>query len=254
MNRRQFSAYVASAALLPMVSPVFAADKPWKMAIHPGLIDDKGWLLGFEITLLPHWKTYWRVPGDGGVPPAFDFKGANVKSIELLCPTPTRFRDKSGEAIGYKDNVLFLLRVAATDPSKDISGEFSAFFGVCEEVCIPAQAQGTLTSRTPVDKAGLELVQTWISRVPVTTQDLVKTATAVLVDGKPALHLDFAQVPDDVFVEGNPLHYFKAPMFDNTSAILMVAGAKSVEELHQTPLRITAKLGTGGLEQMVHVV
>src|SRR5262245_17363473 len=39
---------------------------------------------GIEIRLAPGWKTYWRYPGDSGVPPRFDFAGSeNVKSVDV---------------------------------------------------------------------------------------------------------------------------------------------------------------------------
>jgi hypothetical protein len=66
--------------------------------------------------------------------------------------------------------------------------------------------------------------------------------------------LEFTQKLDDVFVEGNPLHYFKSPVFEGNGATLVVAGAKSIDDLRHTPLRVTGKLATGGLEQMVTVV
>ena len=44
---------------------------------------------GIEIKLKQGWKTYWRYPGDSGVPPAFDFsKSQNVKSVTVLYPAP----------------------------------------------------------------------------------------------------------------------------------------------------------------------
>src|SRR5215831_13606185 len=49
---------------------------------------------GIEIRLAPGWKTYWRYPGDSGVPPRFDFAGSeNLKSVEVLWPAPHRFSD-----------------------------------------------------------------------------------------------------------------------------------------------------------------
>src|SRR5215203_947233 len=52
---------------------------------------------GIEIKLSSGWKTYWRYPGDSGVPPAFDFsKSENVKTATVLFPAPTRFPDGAG--------------------------------------------------------------------------------------------------------------------------------------------------------------
>src|SRR5688572_16826434 len=52
---------------------------------------------GVEIKMEPGWKTYWRYPGDSGVPPVFDFATSeNVKSATVLWPAPVRFSDGGG--------------------------------------------------------------------------------------------------------------------------------------------------------------
>src|SRR4029078_8662181 len=52
---------------------------------------------GIEIKLKPGWHTYWRYPGDSGVPPASDFsKSQNVKWATVQYPAPTRFPDGAG--------------------------------------------------------------------------------------------------------------------------------------------------------------
>src|SRR5262249_38699427 len=39
---------------------------------------------GVEIRLKSGWHTYWRYPGDAGVPPRFDFTGSqNVKAVDV---------------------------------------------------------------------------------------------------------------------------------------------------------------------------
>ncbi len=63
---------------------------------------------GIEIKLQPGWKTYWRYPGDSGVPPQFDFAGSeNLASAEVLYPAPHSFKDEAGTSIGYKETVVF---------------------------------------------------------------------------------------------------------------------------------------------------
>src|SRR5215467_2370509 len=59
---------------------------------------------GLEIKLKEGWKTYWRYPGDSGVPPAIDTsKSDNVKTVNVLYPAPSRFPDGAGgNSIGYK--------------------------------------------------------------------------------------------------------------------------------------------------------
>src|SRR5256885_17253989 len=52
---------------------------------------------GIAFQLQPGWHTYWRNPGDSGVPPRFDFsKSDNVEAVTVLWPAPTKFDDGAG--------------------------------------------------------------------------------------------------------------------------------------------------------------
>src|SRR5215212_7303543 len=54
-------------------------------------------LAGVQIELDAGFKTYWRTPGEAGLPPTFDWsKSANVEAIEVLWPAPSRFDDPGG--------------------------------------------------------------------------------------------------------------------------------------------------------------
>src|ERR1700674_3654598 len=65
---------------------------------------------GIEIRLGPGWKTYWRYPGDSGVPPRFGFERSdNVATVAVLFPAPHGFSDDGGWSIGYKDRVILPL-------------------------------------------------------------------------------------------------------------------------------------------------
>src|SRR6201985_2994889 len=63
---------------------------------------------GIAIQLQPGWKTYWRTPGDSGVPPRFDFsKSENIEAVTVLWPAPTKFADGAGgHSMGYHGQVL----------------------------------------------------------------------------------------------------------------------------------------------------
>jgi DsbC/DsbD-like thiol-disulfide interchange protein len=101
---------------------------------------------GVEIRLAPGWKTYWRYPGDSGVPPHFDFdKSENVKSVKLAWPAPERFAEPDGIVIGYRDNVLFPLSIEPADAGKPVILRLTMDYAICEKVCIPVQARGELT-------------------------------------------------------------------------------------------------------------
>src|SRR5258707_14255113 len=77
---------------------------------------------GIELRLGTGWKTYWRYPGDSGVPPRFDFsKSTNVKSVTVQWPAPHRFADESGASIGDKGGVLLPLEVVAANPTRPVT-------------------------------------------------------------------------------------------------------------------------------------
>ncbi|WP_237180095.1 protein-disulfide reductase DsbD domain-containing protein [Rhodoplanes sp. Z2-YC6860] len=100
-----------------------------------------------EIKLNPGWKTYWRYPGDSGVPPAFDFsKSENVKSASVLFPAPSLFEDGAGgHSIGYKKAVLLPVHVVPKDPKKPAVLRAKIDYAVCEKLCVPADANLELT-------------------------------------------------------------------------------------------------------------
>ena len=97
---------------------------------------------GLEIKLKEGWKTYWRYPGDSGVPPAFDFsKSQNVKSVTVLYPAPSRFPDGAGgNSIGYKGLVVLPLHVVPQDAAKPVMLNLKLTYAACEKLCVPAEA------------------------------------------------------------------------------------------------------------------
>lgn len=101
---------------------------------------------GVEIALNPGWKTYWRYPGDAGIPPRFDWTGSeNVAEVEVFYPAPKRITDGSGQtSIGYDGRVIFPLRIRASDASKPVVLKLKLDFATCEKLCIPAEANVSL--------------------------------------------------------------------------------------------------------------
>ena len=93
---------------------------------------------GIEIRLKEGWKTYWRYPGDSGVPPVLDFsKSQNVKAVTVLYPAPMRFPDGAGgNSIGYKGDV-----VVPQDAGKPVTLNLKLDYAVCEKLCVPAEAK-----------------------------------------------------------------------------------------------------------------
>jgi DsbC/DsbD-like thiol-disulfide interchange protein len=98
---------------------------------------------GIEIRLDPGWKTYWRYPGDTGVPPTIEFAGSNnVKSAQVLWPAPKRFPDGAGGySIGYLGEIILPLRVAPADLSRLSTLNVKLKYAVCGTLCAPAAAK-----------------------------------------------------------------------------------------------------------------
>ena len=97
---------------------------------------------GIAIQLHPGWKTYWRTPGDSGVPPRFDFsKSDNVEAVTVLWPAPTKFDDGAGgNSLGYHDQVVLPLRIVAKNADKPVTLRADINYAVCEKLCIPVEA------------------------------------------------------------------------------------------------------------------
>jgi DsbC/DsbD-like thiol-disulfide interchange protein len=100
---------------------------------------------GVEIRLKVGWHTYWRYPGDAGVPPQFDFAGSqNVKQVHVLWPAPQRLPEEGGISIGYARDVIFPLHVVPQDPNKPVALKLKLDYAVCEKLCVPAEARAEL--------------------------------------------------------------------------------------------------------------
>ncbi|HEX5957621.1 MAG TPA: protein-disulfide reductase DsbD domain-containing protein [Hyphomicrobiaceae bacterium] len=124
-------------------------------------------LAGLEIALDDGWKTYWRMPGDAGVPPDLNWEGStNVAAIKVLYPAPRRMQEAGGEVIGYKHEVLLPIEIAAQDPTKPVALKLALELGICREICIPATASFTLTIPPPLAARSEGSIAAAIARVP----------------------------------------------------------------------------------------
>jgi DsbC/DsbD-like thiol-disulfide interchange protein len=134
---------------------------------------------GIEIQLQQGWKTYWRTPGDSGVPPRFDFsKSTNVESVTPLFPAPRSFDDGAGGvSYGYLKNVVFPLRIVPKNPNEPVLISAAISYAVCEKLCLPVEADVEL-SFTSTASALDSVVALALNRVPkpVTTSDAVPYA------------------------------------------------------------------------------
>jgi DsbC/DsbD-like thiol-disulfide interchange protein len=167
---------------------------------------------GLEIRLKPGWKTYWRYPGDSGVPPVFDFsKSNNVKSVFVLYPAPRRFPDGAGgQSIGYTGNIILPVHVVPQTAGKPVTLRLHLDYGVCEKLCIPAKAELELLLSGD-DSSQDAAVRAAEARVPKAAASADQGAPAIRSvqqdssAGKPRVLVDVvasAGAPLELFAEG----------------------------------------------------
>jgi DsbC/DsbD-like thiol-disulfide interchange protein len=238
-----------------------ATENPYSVGLIGGEAVDEGYLAGIAVTMAPGWKTYWRVPGESGVPPEFNWERShNLAGAEVLFPVPSRFVDAGGEGIGYHDAVVFPVRVTPKDKTAPVELGLDLLLAVCKDICIPARAQsGLLLGTATPDPALVEEVRQALLAVPQAASPPVVTKASVAIkDDHPVLVLTVADGTHtdvaDVFVEGDGSAYFRAPRRDAGGALyLPVDGLKTPADLHGKTLTLTIAKGSGALEQRVTV-
>lgn len=128
-------------------------------------------LLGLQFEMAKNWKVYWRTPGDAGFPPEIDWSGSsNLKEAKMLWPVPQRFEVLGLETLGYKDKVVFPLKLQPTDTNKPLDLSAQVRFLTCDDVCIPVNVQLNMSLPVGVAQASTEaqMISQYNSLVPQT--------------------------------------------------------------------------------------
>lgn len=91
-----------------------------------------------EVKIAADWHAYWRMPGDGGLAPQFDWAhSTNVKDVKLLWPAPARFTIMDLHSFGYSDSVVFPITITPEDNNKPVQLALDLNMMVCHEICVP---------------------------------------------------------------------------------------------------------------------
>jgi DsbC/DsbD-like thiol-disulfide interchange protein len=164
---------------------------------------------GIAFQLQPGWHTYWRNPGDSGVPPRFDFsKSENVEAVTVLWPAPTRFADGAGgTSLGYQKQVVLPLRIVAKNADKPVTLRAEINYAVCEKICIPVEASAELpfTSVASTEDSALSAALDTVPKPATVGDPNPLTIRDVKRDGKNGVLVDVAApgaVDVNLFVEG----------------------------------------------------
>ncbi|MEX0318923.1 MAG: protein-disulfide reductase DsbD domain-containing protein [Ruegeria sp.] len=124
-----------------LAAPVYAGglDDVVRLDVLDGGVTKKGTYLGaIRLTLADGWKTYWRAPGEAGIPPSFDWRGSrNVGEVSITWPAPEVFDQNGLRSIGYEDQLVLPVEITPAKPGQPVRLKGEMDFGVCKEVCIP---------------------------------------------------------------------------------------------------------------------
>jgi DsbC/DsbD-like thiol-disulfide interchange protein len=230
---------------------------PWNE--HPNakvrLLAGEGRMLGIEMQLAPGWKTYWRMPGDAGVPPSFEWAGSeNIKAFDVLYPAPQTMSDQGGIAIGYKDTVILPVKITLGTEGQPATAVLEFAFGVCKDICIPVESKFKLSLEGAAPWAQNAALKTHLMRVPKVAADvasaapLITSVTREAVGGKPVLKVGTRDV-SDVYVEA-PDGLF-IPLTQKRGGGLFevdLSASPDLKDLIGKTVRITATTANGGVE------
>lgn len=209
-------------------------------------------MAAFQIRLASGWKTYWRSPGDAGIPPSFDWKGStNLKAVRFHWPVPDVFETAGMQTIGYHHELVLPIEVVPVDPSRPVHLQARVDMGVCRDICVPAEVALTadLTGRGAPDPA----IQAALAHQPTRSRNKATCTLQPTADGlRVTARLNVpAQGPEEVVVmEPSDPFIWAAPATVQrqggalTATSDLVASSGQAFGLDRSGLRLTV-LGAG---------
>lgn len=148
---------LALALFLPLPALATTQEDVLDATLLPGWRTESGSrMAALHLRLAPEWKTYWRSPGDSGIPPQFDWTGSeNLASVRVHWPRP-QLHDAGGTtSFGYWNDFVLPIELIARDPAQPVTLRARVALGVCLDICIPAalDLSATLTGDGAPDPA-----------------------------------------------------------------------------------------------------
>lgn len=198
------AATVLALPLLAMLlAPALAEPLPpglQSARLLPGWQDAEGnRIAALDLRLEPGWKTYWRSPGDSGLPPVFDWQGSqNLADVTFHWPAPEAIRSGDDLTLGYHDRLVLPFTARAADPSAPLTLTAQVDLGLCEKICVPVHVR--LTAPDP-QAAADPVIEAALARVPATRDDRPTCRVSEIADGM-RLAVDLAgDAPEVVAIE-----------------------------------------------------
>ena len=247
------------AALILLASPALSEmpDNLARAEISPGWREGSSHVAGLTIRLAPGWKTYWRAPGDAGIPPSFNWSGSgNVAGVRVQFPVPDVFSQSGMRSLGYADQVTFPLYIRARDADAPIRLRGEIAIGVCEEICIPVtlRLKAELPARGARDAALAALMNDRPKSGGPLTCEITPIADGLRLSASvsmPRLGADEVAVIET----GDPTVWVSAPVLSRKGGRLraeveLVAASAKPFALARSDVRMTVMAGGRAVEML----
>lgn len=261
MNTKHIVQSFVAAAILAGPLDAQSIDDIVRLELRPGWQTDAGSrMAALHLTLAPGWKTYWRVPGDSGIPPEFDFAGSeNLSRVAFHWPRPSVYDSDGLETVGYANELVLPMEIWPTVPGDAVTLQGHASIGVCRDICLPVElnfATALPQGRSAPDAAIRAALDTVPGAAP---RGMARCALAPIADG---LRLDMTlEVPAQggqewVFVETGRADLWVSPaVVDRDGAHLnavieLVPPEARPFTLDRSALRITVLGETRAVEML----
>jgi DsbC/DsbD-like thiol-disulfide interchange protein len=130
---------------------------------------DKKLIIGLQLSIEKGSYSYWRNPGDSGIPPIIDFKDSiNIESYDIKYPVPEKIVHSFGSSNGYKDNVIFPIILEPVSTKKPLHINVTFDYGICDTVCVPVNNNLSyiISNLGSLSKEKSLLVNEFLERVP----------------------------------------------------------------------------------------
>jgi suppressor for copper-sensitivity B len=177
--------------------------------------------LGLEVTLAQGWHTYWRAPGEAGLPPQLDWTRSqtdenNLQNATLLYPAPERYAAYGLETVGYRDHVLFPVDAILRKAGQALNADMSADLLVCSSICVPKHFDLKLTVPTGTATASNEadILQQARSQLPTDGDKSGILLQGITTDGHSVTFAITSReilAQPDIFIENESIN-FGAPI------------------------------------------
>ncbi|MER2510189.1 protein-disulfide reductase DsbD domain-containing protein [Amaricoccus sp.] len=188
----RFLAAVIAAQPALADEPVIAAQGLARVALLDGWRQPDGSrMAAIEITLAPGWHTYWRVPGAVGIPPEFEWsQSRNLASVTYEWPRPVIFDNAGLPGIGYAGQLVLPILLTPTAADQPIDLSLDLFFGVCRDICVPAEARLTGHLAPDAAPAAAERIKAALAERPRSAKEAgVTTVTCALAPAEKGYEL-----------------------------------------------------------------